>query len=154
MPQLTVTTRENIVIGGRQQGSTKVMTFNNVVDVYSRIFSFKQQVLTSLYTTHADTISAGIFDDGSIKYVRITSLGKEPLVINVLGENTVAFAYEIQQNQSFYLYGHSLVMEADDSDAITTSEMTSLEDIDEVKAFCHKGAARVEVFVASGEAAK
>ena len=154
MPNLQITTRENIVIQGRQQGTTRTMNIANIVDVYTRVYSFKQQVLTSLYTTHADTVSAGVFDDGSIKYVRITSLGKEPLVINVMGENNLAFAYEIEQNQSFFLYRHSLVIEADDSDAITTSEMTSLEDIDEVKAYCHKGAGRVEVFIASTEAAK
>ena len=153
MPNLQVTTKENIVIQGKQQGSTRVMNFPNIIDVYTRDFSFKQ-TLTSLYTTHNDTVSAGVFDDGSVKYVRITSLGKEPIVINVIGENNVAFAYEIEIGQSFYLYNHSLVMEADDSDAITTSEMTSLEDIDEVKAYCHKGAGRVEVFVASTEASK
>lgn len=154
MPNLQVTTKENIVIQGKQQGSTRVMNFPNIIDVYTRVFSFKQQTLTSLYTTHNDTVSAGVFDDGSVKYVRITSLGKEPIVINVIGENNFAFAYEIEMGQSFYLYNHSLVMEADDSDAITTSEMTSLEDIDEVKAYCHKGAGRVEVFIASTEASK
>ena len=135
-------------------GSTRVMSFNNIVDVFTRVFSFKQQTLTSLYTTHADTVSAGVFDDGSVKYVRITTLGKEPLVINVLGENNVAFAYELSTGQSFYLYNHSLVLEADDSDAITGSEMTTLDDIDEVKAYWVRGAGRVEVFVASTEAAK
>ena len=45
-------------------------------------------------------------------------------------------------------------MEADDSDAITGSQITTLEDIDEVKAYCVRGAGRVEVFVASTEAAK
>jgi len=154
MPNLQVTTKENIVIQGKQQGSTRVMNFPNIIDVYTRVFSFKQQTLTSLYTTHNDTVSAGVFDDGSVKYVRITSLGKEPIVINVMGENNLAFAYEIEIGQSFYLYNHSLVMEADDADAITTSEMTSLEDIDEVKAYCHKGAGRVEVFIASTEASK
>tara|TARA_R100000458_G_C8270983_1_gene245717 strand:+ start:1670 stop:2134 length:465 start_codon:yes stop_codon:yes gene_type:complete len=154
MPQLTVTNQESIVINGRQLGSSRTLTFNNIVDVFTRVFSFKQQTLTSLYTTHADTVSAGVFDDGSIKYVRITTLGKEPVVINVIGENNVSYAYEITQNHSMYLYGHSLVIEADDSDAITTSEMTSLEDIDEVKAYCHKGAGRVEVFIASSEASK
>ena len=53
-----------------------------------------------------------------------------------------------------YLYNHSLVIEADDSDAITGTELSTLEDIDEVKAYCHKGAGRVEVFIASTEAAK
>ena len=154
MPNLTVTTKESIILQGRQQGSTRAMTFSNIVDVFTRIYSFKQQTLTSLYTTHADTVSGAVFDDGSVKYARITNLGAHPLIINVLGENNFAFAYEIQKGQSMYLYNHSLVMEADDSDAITESEMQSLEDIDEVKAYCWKGAGRVEVFIASTEASK
>tara|TARA_R100000315_G_C5221086_1_gene132922 strand:+ start:121 stop:585 length:465 start_codon:yes stop_codon:yes gene_type:complete len=154
MPNLTVTTKENIILQGKQQGSSRTMTFPNIVDVFNRIYSFKQQTLTSLYTTHNDTVSGAIFDDGSIKYVRITNLGGHPLAINVLGENTVAFAYEIQPNQNLYLYNHSLAMEADDSDAITGSELQTLEDIDEVKAYCYRGAGRVEVFVASTEAKK
>ena len=154
MPNLTVTTKENIILQGKQQGSSRTMTFPNIVDVFNRIYSFKQQTLTSLYTTHNDTVSGAIFDDGSIKYVRITNLGGHPLAINVIGENTVAFAYEIQPNQNLYLYIHSLAMEADDSDAITGSELQTLEDIDEVKAYCYRGAGRVEVFVASTEAKK
>ena len=154
MPNLKVTTKEDIVLQGRQQGSTRTMTFSNIVDVFNRTYSFKQQTLTSLYTTHNDTVSGAVFDDGSVKYARITNLGAHPLIINVLGENNFAFAYEIQKGQSMYLYNHSLVMEADDSDAITESEMQSLEDIDEVKAYCWKGAGRVEVFIASTEASK
>tara|TARA_Y100000592_G_scaffold100942_1_gene183927 strand:- start:160 stop:624 length:465 start_codon:yes stop_codon:yes gene_type:complete len=154
MPNLTVTTKEHIVLQGRQQGSTRTMTFANIVDVFNRIYSFKQQTLTSLYTTHADTVSGAVFDDGSIRYVRITNLGASPLAINVIGENNFSYAYEIQKGQSMYLYNHSLVMEADDADAITGTELSTLEDIDEVKAYCHKGAGRVEVFIASTEATK
>ena len=154
MPNLKVTTKEDIVLQGRQQGSTRTMTFSNIVDVFNRTYSFKQQTLTSLYTTHNDTVSGAVFDDGSVKYVRITNLGAQPIAINVMGENTLAYAYEIQKVQSMYLYNHSLVVEADDSDAITGTELSTLEDIDEVKAYCHKGAGRVEVFIASTEAAK
>ena len=154
MPNLTVTTKENIILQGKQQGSSRTMTFPNIVDVFNRIYSFKQQTLTSLYTTHADTVSGAVFDDGSIRYVRITNLGASPLAINVIGENNFSYAYEIQKGQSMYLYNHSLVMEADDADAITGTELSTLEDIDEVKAYCHKGAGRVEVFIASTEATK
>ena len=35
MPNLTVTTKENIIVQGRQQGSTRTMTFPNIVDVFS-----------------------------------------------------------------------------------------------------------------------
>tara|TARA_R110002167_G_scaffold150128_5_gene343730 strand:+ start:2228 stop:2692 length:465 start_codon:yes stop_codon:yes gene_type:complete len=154
MPNLTVTTKESIVLQGRQQGSSRTMTFANIIDVFNRTYSFKQQTLTSLYTTHNDTVSGAVFDDGSIKYVRITNLSANPLAINIIGENNLSFAYEIQKSQSLYLYNHSLVVEADDSDAITASELQSLEDIDEVKAYCHKGGGRVEVFIASTEATK
>mgnify|MGYP003119438551 CR=1 FL=1 len=159
MAQLTVTNRENIVINGRQQGSSRTMTFNNIVDVFTRVFSFKQQTLTTLYTTHDDTVSSGVFDDGSVKYVRITSLNAEPLVINPIGEadssDEMNFAYELQQGQSFYLYSHNLCMRVDDGNAISSAEMNaSLRDIDSVKAYCARGTGRVEVFVASSEASK
>ena len=154
MATLRVTHTEDIVLEGRQQGGSKGMLFENISDVYSRVFSFKQGTITSLYTTHADTVSGGVFDDGSIKYVRITNLGSEPIAINVLTETSnMAYAYEIQQFQSYYLYSHSVVAIADTADAITTAEMGgSLVDIDEVKAYCHRGAGKVEVFVASIDA--
>ena len=153
MAQLTVTNRENIVINGRQQGSARTMTFNNIVDVFTRIFSFKQGTLTALYTTHDDTVSSGVFDDGSIKYARITSLGKEPIVIEIIGEGTLVSCVEIQQGQSHYLYSHTLSTFAE-GDALETADYTSLVDIDQVKAFCPRGAGRVEVFIASTEATK
>ena len=154
MPNLTVTHTENIVIQGKQQGSTRTMNFPNIVDVFTRVFSFKQGTLTTLYTTHADTVSGNVFDDGSVKYVRITNLGIEPIAINVLLEtSTLAYAYEIQPNESYYLYSHNLAGFADNDDAITVSELgASLADIDSVKAYCHREAGKVEVFVASTDA--
>ena len=159
MPNLKVTTKEDIVLQGRQQGSTRTMTFANIVDVFNRIYSFKQQTLTSLYTTHEDTVSGAVFDDGSIKYVRITNLGSHPLVINPIGEtdgsDQMNAAYELSRGQSFYLYSHTVCMRVDDTNAISSAEMNgSLRDIDSVSAYCTKGAGRVEVFVASTEASK
>mgnify|MGYP003111749070 FL=1 len=159
MATLKVTHTEDIVLEGRQQGTTRTISFNNITDVFSRVFSFKQGTLTSLYTTHADTISGSIFDDGSVKYVRITNLGLEPIALNILTETAgtssgnLSYAYEIQPNESYYLYSHTVVALADTTDAITTSELgTSLVDIDEVKAYCHRGIGKVEVMVASTDA--
>ena len=110
MATLKVTHTEDIVLQGRQQGTTRTMSFNNITDVYTRVFSFKQGTLTSLYTTHADTISGSIFDDGSVKYVRITNLGLEPIALNILTETSgtssgnLSYAYEIQPNESYYLF--------------------------------------------------
>ena len=159
MATLKVTHTEDIVLEGRQQGATRTMSFNNITDVFSRVFSFKQGTLTSLYTTHADTISGSIFDDGSVKYVRITNLGLEPIALNILTETAgtssgnLSYAYEIQPNESYYLYSHTVVALADTTDAISTSELgSSLVDIDEVKAYCHRGIGKVEVMVASTDA--
>ena len=153
MPNLTVTNRENIVINGRQQGSARTMTFNNIVDVFTRIFSFKQGTLTALYTTHDDTVSSGVFDDGSIKYARITSLNAEPLIIEVNSEGDLCKLYELQQGQSYYIYSHTLSTFAE-GDAIDAADYTALKVIDSVKAYCVRGTGRVEVFVASTEASK
>jgi|TARA_A100000172_G_scaffold55990_1_gene36036 hypothetical protein len=154
MATLTVTHTENITIEGRQQGSTKAIRYENISDVYSRVFSFKQGILTRLYTTTADTVSGGVFDDGSIKYVRITNLGNEAIVINIILEtSTLAYAYEIQPNESYYLYSHTLAAFADNDDAITTTELgASLSDIDEIKAYCHRAPGKVDVFIASTDA--
>mgnify|MGYP003132653741 FL=1 len=153
MPNLTVTTKESITMQGKQMGSARTMTFPNIVDVYTRVFSFKQQVATSLYTTHADTVSAGVFDDGSVKYARITSLGKEPLVIEIVAEGPLVSCVELQQGQSYYLYSHTLSSFAE-GDALETADYTALKDIIQVKAYCPRGAGRVEVFIASTEATK
>ena len=153
MPTLTVTNNENIVINGKQQGSSRTMTFPDIIDVFTRVFSFKQGTVTALYSTHNDTVSAGVFDDGSIKYARITSLGAEPLIIEVNSEGDLNKLYELQQGQSYYLYSHTLSTFAEAS-AIDTADYTALVDIDSVKAYCPRGAGRVEVFVASTEASK
>ena len=159
MATLKVTHTEDIVLQGRQQGTTRTMSFNNITDVYTRVFSFKQGTLTSLYTTHADTISGSIFDDGSVKYVRITNLGLESIAINVLTETAgtsygnLSYAYEIQPNESYYLYSHTVVALADTTDAMSTTELgASLVDIDEGKAYCHRSIGKVEVMVASTDA--
>tara|TARA_R100000458_G_C8208437_1_gene196706 strand:+ start:339 stop:800 length:462 start_codon:yes stop_codon:yes gene_type:complete len=153
MPNLTVTTSENIVINGRQQGSTRTMNFPNIVDVFTRVFSFKQGTLTTLYSTHNDTVSAGVFDDGSVKYARITSLGAQPLIVEVNSEGNLCKLYELQQGQSYYIYSHTLSTFAE-GDGIDAADYTALADIDSVKAYCVRGAGRVEVFVASTEASK
>mgnify|MGYP003132718379 CR=1 FL=1 len=160
MATLKVTHTEDIVLQGRQQGTTRTMSFNNITDVYSRVFSFRQGTSTSLYTTHETTLTGGsVFDDGSIKYVRITNLGLEPLTINVKVETAgtssgnMSYAYEIQPNESYYLYSHTVAVLADTTDDMSTSELgTSLKDIDEVKAYCHRGVGKVEVMVASTDA--
>ena len=156
MATLKVTHTEEIVLEGRQQGSTIIMRFNNITDVFSRVFSFKQGVITTLYSTHADTVSGGVFDDGSIKYVRITNLGNEPISLNILTETSgtssgnLSYVYEIQPNEAYYLYSHSVVALADTTDPITAAEMGgSLVDIDYVKAYCHRESSKVEVFIAS-----
>jgi len=151
---LTVTNTENIVLNGKQQGSTQTIRFPNIVDVYSRTFKIHADTLTTLYTTvDAILLGGAVFDDSSVKYVRITNRGTEALVINIICETANKnSAYEIQSGQSYYLYSHTQSAFADDQGAITTAEMrASLEDIDTVKGYCAKANCRVELFIASTE---
>ena len=149
MATLRVTHTEDIVLDGRQQGSTRTMTFENIEDTYTRTFTFTQQVLASLYTTDSAGLSGAVQDDSSVKYVRITNVGKEAVVINIIAESENHWAYEIQPTESYYLYSHNLAALADDAADITTTEIKLLNDVDEVKAYCARGSGRVEVFIAS-----
>jgi len=157
MATLRVTHTEDIVLEGRQQGTTRAMRYDNITDIFSRVMSFGQGIQLSLYSTveqHGQMIAGSVLDDGSVKYVRITSLGNEPVVIQILGEDDSShetnFAYELQPGQSFYLYNHQLCMRVDDTNDITTTECrTSLVDIDQVKVVCPRGTGKIEVFAAS-----
>ena len=157
MATLRVTHTEDIVLEGRQQGTTRTMRYDNITDIFSRVISFAQgsnMVLYATVSTHAEMVAGYVLDDGSVKYVRITSLGNEPVVIQVLGEDDASdemnFAYEIQPGQSFYLYNHQLCMRVDDTNDITTTECrTSLVDIDSVKVVCPRGTGKIEIFAAS-----
>ena len=149
MATLRVTHTEDIVLDGRQQGSTRTMTFENIEDTYTRTFTFSQQALTSLYSTDAAALSGAVQDDSSVKYVRITNVGKEAIIINIIAETENHWAYEIQPTESYYLYSHNLAALADDQADITTTEIKSLNDVDEVKAYCKRNTGRVELFIAS-----
>ena len=151
MATLRVTHTEDIILEGRQQGTARAMKFDNITDVFTRVFSFKQGTLTTLYTTHADTISGNVFDDGSVKYVRITSLNPEPMIVEVNSEGNLNKLYELSQGQSYYIYSHTLSTFAE-GDAIDAADYTALVDIDSVKAYCVRGQGKVEVFVASTDA--
>ena len=151
MATLKVTHIEDIVLEGRQQGTTRTMSFNNITDVYSRVFSFKQGTLTTLYTTDDSALSGGVFDDGSVKYTRITSLGAEPMIVEANSEGNLNKLYELQQGESYYIYSHTLSTFAE-GDAIDAADYTALVDIDSVKAYCVRGAGKVEVMVASTDA--
>ena len=157
MATLRVTHTEDIVLEGRQQGTTRTMRYDNITDIFSRVISFAQgsnMVLYATVSTHAEMVAGYVLDDGSVKYVRITSLGNEPVVIQILGEDDgsdeMNFAYELQPGQSFYLYNHQLSVRADSADDVSTAEMrASLMDIDQLKAYCPRGTGKVELFAAS-----
>tara|TARA_R100001594_G_scaffold27919_3_gene52950 strand:- start:1607 stop:2065 length:459 start_codon:yes stop_codon:yes gene_type:complete len=151
MSILTITHTEKVRVQGKNYGNVKTLQIPNITDVYERVFSFKQGTLTTLYTTDDSAISGGVFDDGSIKYVRITSLGAEPMIVEVNSEGNLNKLYELSQGESYYIYSHTLSTFAE-GDAIDSDDYTALVDIDSVKAYCVRGAGKVELFIASTDA--
>ena len=111
MATLRVTHTEDIVIDGRQQGSTRTMTFENIVSTFTRTFTLAQQTSTSIYTTDSAAEQGSQFDDAALKYVRITNLADEPVIINIIGEGDMDSAFEIQPTESFYLYSRHIYLQ-------------------------------------------
>ena len=151
MSILTITHTEKVRVQGKSYGNVKTLQIPNITDVNERIFSFKQGTVTTLYTTPADTVSGGVFDDGAVKYVRITSLGAEPMIVEVNSEGDLCKLYELSQGESYYIYSHTLSTFAE-GDGIDAEDYTALKDIDSVKAYCVRGTGKVELFIASTDA--
>ena len=78
MADLTTTITENVVLNGSVRGSTNVLTTTNIVDVFERILTCTQAVVTTVAVFNRNTHGAdGALDVENCKYLRITNLSDD-----------------------------------------------------------------------------
>jgi len=148
MANLKVTIKEDIVLNGTQQGGVYSKTYDNITDVYKRIFYATQDVETNLYTTATTVTEGNILDKDSVKYVRITNLDSAVSIGVQLtnADNDVNWT-KVSPGASFQLSSH-----ASSSDAAATVNpygTLAWDDITRVDVAGVSGSARVELFAAS-----
>ena len=105
MATLTVTHTESVTLNGSQQGGTNTKIFTGINAASKRIFTITTNEAT-IATFSGAVGSAGHFNDGTVRYIRITNLHATYFVAMTLknGSND-EFAFKLDAGQSFMLCG-------------------------------------------------
>ena len=105
---LTVTITEALTLNGAAVGGKDTVTIENINDFYKRIITVPTSPETTLYTTHASTVSGSQFDVDLVQYVRISNKDTNNFVaIRVTDANADEFLYKLEAGKSFILGTHS-----------------------------------------------
>ena len=152
MATLTITNTESITLNGSQQGGTTTTTFTGINAVSKRNF-----VITTNEATIANfsgaVASAGHFNDGTVRYIRISNLHATYFVCVTLknGSND-EFAVKLDAGQSFILCGDNstgmeLIFNATENADSATH--TALGPLTAITADAESGTLEIEMFVAT-----
>ena len=124
MADLSVTITEALSLNGRDQGSTNSITIEDITQCDKKLINAKTGTELTLYKT-GDTIADGtasnLWDDDSVKYVRITNLAAQSAhsFIRMKNANDDEFSYKLFGNESLLLWRHEATMDATAGAAIT-----------------------------------
>ena len=149
MADLKVTIKESINLNNTAYGSTRTVTYSDIVDVYKRILTLTADTEVNLYTTAASQTEGSVMDKDSVKYVRITNL-ESSTAINVQitqGADAGVTWFQVLAGDSLLLGSHSLSMDA--ASATLALVGITLGDITRVDAYSATTTAQVELFIAS-----
>ena len=149
MADLKVTIKESINLNNTAYGSTRTVTYSDIVDVYKRILTLTADTEVNLYTTAASQTEGSVMDKDSVKHVRITNL-ESSTAINVQitqGADAGVTWFQVLAGDSLLLGSHSLSMDA--ASATLALVGITLGDITRVDAYSATTTAQVELFIAS-----
>ena len=151
---LTVTITEAVTLNGYDQGSSNSFTVASVNDVVKRIVEIPTAETGLIGFDSASLFStgyvAGQFDEGSVRYVRITNKDDTNHVeLVVRTEGNAEFALLLDAKGTFLLPCDQAGGVVNVADADSSALTVTLEDVVDITAKADTAAVDVEVFVAS-----
>jgi len=155
MATLTVSITESVTINGKDQGGTySGFSNSSITQVEKRQINITTTEVT-LYgaaNAAADATGGPLWDDDSVKYVRITNLAANTSHILIVLKNADndEFLYKLFGTESLLLYRHDGAMHAKEGGATAIGNVAS---IDLVTAQAVSSTQAVELFIASTDAA-
>tara|TARA_A100001201_G_C4055109_1_gene190903 strand:- start:596 stop:1060 length:465 start_codon:yes stop_codon:yes gene_type:complete len=154
MATLNVTITESITLNGKDQGGTySGFSSANITQVQKRLINCTATELTLYGASNAQASAAGgtLFDDDSVKYVRITNLaGTSSFVyITVKNSDNDEAVFKLYGTESFILHRHAGSFEA----TAGAATQTNVTDIDLVTVLADTSTQALELFIASTDAA-
>ena len=152
MADLTTTITESLTLNGAPQGGTNTKTFTGINSASKRIFTITTNEAT-IATFSGAVSSAGHYNDGTVRYIRITNLHATYFVALTLknGSND-EFAFKLDAGQSFVLSGDNstgmeLIFNATDNADSATH--TAFGPLTAITADAESGTIDIEMFVAT-----
>ena len=135
MATLTTTITESLSLNGSQQGGTNTKTFASIAEVSKRMLTITTN--EAVIATFSGAVgSAGHFNDGNVRYIRITNLHATYFVtLTFRNQDNDEFAVKVDAGHSFILSGDnvngmSAVFNAtQDADAASSTNFGSLTNI-------------------------
>ena len=152
MPTLTTTITESLTLNGSSQGGTNTKTFTGINSASKRIFTITTNEAT-IATFSGAVTSAGHFNDGTVRYIRITNLHATYFVAMTLknGSND-EFAFKLDAGQSFILCGDNstgmeLIFNATEN--ADSASHTNFGPLTGIQADAEASTVQIEMFVAT-----
>ena len=157
---LKVTIRESITLKGKDQGSTTELSISDVNDVSSRIVTattteagligFLSALSSVGVTANKVGYLAGMYDDGDIRYIRITNLDDTNYItLTFRDEDNTEFRIKVDAGHSFIYPGDNSGGVVDTMKAAGSALASGLADLVDITVDTDTAACDVEVFVAS-----
>ena len=157
---LKVTIRESITLKGEERGSTTELSISNINEVSSRIVTattteaglvgFLSALSNVGVTANKVGYLAGMYDDGDIRYIRITNLDDTNYItLTFRDEDNTEFRIKVDAGHSFIYPGDNSGGFVDTMKASGSALSSGLSDLVDITVDADTAACNVEVFVAS-----
>ena len=160
MATLTVTVKEAITLNNIDYGSERALDISSVNEVVKRVVTasttecgligFISALRGVGVTANKVGYVAGMFDDGDVRYIRITNLdSSNHIMLTFRDEDNTEFKMKVDAGHSFIYPGDNSGGVKDTMHAAGSAITVSLNDLVDITALADTDSCDVEVFVGS-----
>ena len=160
MADLKVTTREELILNGYDQGATNTLTISGINELSKRIVTattteagllgFLSALSNVGVTANKVGYLAGILDDGDVRYIRITNLDdSNHITLTFRDEDNTEFRMKVDAGHSFIYPGDNSGGVVDTMKAAGSALASGLADLVDITVDAVTASCDVEVYVAS-----
>ena len=157
---LKVKIQEDIVLDNQDYGSKRVLEISSVNEIVKRVVTastteaglvgFLSALSSVGVTANKVGYMAGIFDDGDVRYMRITNLdSSNHIMLTFRDEDNTEFRVKVDAGHSFIYPGDNSGGLVDTMKASGSALSSGLADLVDITVDADTAACNVEVFVAS-----
>ena len=160
MATLKVKIQEDIILDNQDYGSKRILEISSVNEIVKRVVTASTtesgligfiSALSSVgVTANKVGYMAGMFDDGDVRYMRITNLdSSNHIMLTFRDEDNTEFRVKVDAGHSFIYPGDNSGGLVDTMKASGSALSSGLSDLVDITVDADTAACNVEVFVAS-----